>query len=144
MACKIITARYTMLADFVDQTTQTNDAGQTKRFWDFSDAEAVNCLSKAITGGGIRVVGSTEQWGEDYEEVEWAKMNIASQTLPSGNVVTRRWRVTNIRDRVSGQQLWIGDDGLPIEFNVYGISPIIDPFGRPSEYELLLKGVTGD
>ena len=133
-----------MLADFVDQTTTTNAAGQTKRSWNFDDSIVVRNLTKAITGGGIRVVGSTELWGEDYEDVEWAKMNISDQVLPGGDLVTRRWRVANIRDRQSGKILWIGDDGLPIEFNVMGITPIMDPFGRAAEYELLLKGVTGD
>lgn len=133
-----------MLADFVNQVQTTNESGQTLRSWDFDNAETVRNLTKAITGGGIRVVGSTESWGEDYEGIEWAKMNIASQTLPSGNLVTRRWRVMNIRDRSTDLQLWVGDDGLPIEFNVMGITPIIDPFGRPVEYELLLKGITND
>lgn len=144
MDCKMITARYTMLADFVDQSRTTNAAGQTKRSWNFNNSIVVRNLTKAITGGGIRVVGSTELWGEDYEDVEWAKMNIVSQTLPGGALLTRRWRVNNIRNRTTGEVLWIGDGGAPIEFNVMGITPIIDPFGRAAEYELLLKGVTGD
>lgn len=144
MLCHTVSARYTMLADFVNQTQTTNDAGQTKRDWDFDNPIVVRNLTKAITGGGIRVVGSTEQWGDDYEGIEWAKMNVASQVLPTGDTVTKRWRVTNIRDRVSGRVLWLLDDGLPVEFNVMGINPVMDPFGRPVEYELLLKGVTGD
>jgi len=133
-----------MLADFAEQTSSTNEAGQVKRSWDFENAISVQNLTKAITGGGIRVVGSTELWGEDYEDVEWAKMNIVSQTLPGGKLLTRRWRVKNIRHRTTGKVLWIGDEGEPIEFNVMGITPIMDPFGRAAEYELLLKGVTGD
>ncbi|MCA1799844.1 MAG: hypothetical protein LC650_00935 [Actinobacteria bacterium] len=134
-----------MVADFADQTTESNDAGQTLRYWDFdSGFRDVRNLTKGILGGGIRVVGSTETWGEDYEEVEWAKMVIGSQTIAPSVIVTRRFRVRNIRDRASERQLWIGDDLEPIEFNIMGITPIMDPFGRPVEYELLLKGTTND
>lgn len=139
-----------MLADFLYQTTTRDpDSGQIKREWtEPEDGITVRNLTKGILGGGIRVVGSTETWGDDYEDVEWAKMNIRSQVVDDGEdedvFITRRFRVTNIRDMRTGQQLWVGDDGLPIIFNIMGLTPIIDPFGRPMEYELLLKGETGD
>lgn len=147
MSC-LISARYTMLADLADQTQTRNESGQVTREWDFENPYTIRNLTVGILGGGIRVVGSTETWGEDYEDIEWAKMYISSQNLEDdedGEVfITRRFRVKNIRDRKTGRQLWVGDDGLPIEFNIMGITPIMDPFGTPVEYELLLKGETGD
>lgn len=147
MVC-LVSARYTMIADLAPQTQIRNEAGQVTRTWDFENAYTVKNITVGILGGGIRVVGSTEIWGEDYEDVEWAKMYINSQVIDDdedGEVfITRRFRVYNIRDRKSGRTLWIGDDGLPIEFNIMGITPIMNPFGTPVEYELLLKGETGD
>jgi len=149
MGC-LISGRYTMLADFASQTKVRNEAGQIIRTWDFENPYTVRNLTVGILGGGIRVVGSTESWGEDYEEIEWAKMYISSQVIAKedGNevFVNRRFRVKNIRDEKSGAVLWVGDDEDrdPIEFMVMGITPIIDPFGSPVEYEILLKGVTGD
>jgi hypothetical protein len=154
----LIGARYTMLADVVRQTaTRDPDSGQISRVWDYEHPGTVRNLTVGILGGGIRVVGSTEMWGEDYEEIEWAKMYISSQLIKMDvtdenlNVIgeenvyiTRRWRVTNIRQDDTGKYLWIGDDGEPIVFNIMGITPIMDPFGDPVEYELLLKGETGD
>lgn len=148
----LVGARYTMLAEFLHQiATRDPDSGQVTRRWtepDDPEALTVRNLTKGILGGGIRVVGSTETWGDDYEDIEWAKMNIEDQLIDSDGdgetFITRRFRVTNIRDQRTGKQLWVGDDGLPIVFNVMGITPIMDPFGRPVEYELLLKGETGD
>lgn len=150
MGVCMVSARYTMLADFLYQTAlRDDDSGQITRDWtDPEDGITIRNLTKGILGGGIRVVGSTETWSDDYEEVEWAKMNISDQLVDAdedGDVfITRRFRVTNIRDQRTGKRLWIGDDGLDIVFNIMGITPIIDPFGRPIEYELLLKGETGD
>lgn len=137
-----------MLADIIPQTRTRTESGQVIREWNIENAYTVKNLTVGILGGGIRVVGSTEEWGEDYEDIEWAKMYISDQRIDAdaqGEVfITRRFRVSNIRDQSTGRQLWVGDDQLPIEFNIMGITPIMDPFGRPVEYELLLKGETGD
>jgi hypothetical protein len=136
-----------MLADFANQISERNEAGQVTRDWNWQMKATVKNITEGILGGGIRVVGSTETWGEDYEEVEWAKMYIGSQEISLGGqtvFITRRFRVRNIRDELTGRTLWVGDDGLPIEFNIMGITPIVDPFGRPLEYEILLKGITDD
>jgi hypothetical protein len=148
MGC-LVGARYSMLADIYPQTTVRNRSGQVIRKWDYENPYTVKNLTVGILGGGIRVVGSTEIWGEDYEEVEWAKMYISDQVIDVDGVsdifVTRRFRVGNIRQaRSPYKPLWVGDDGESIVFNIMGITPIMDPFGRPAEYELLLKGETGD
>lgn len=137
-----------MLADVYGQTSGRNEAGQVLREWDDTNAVSVANMTEGILGGGIRVVGSTETWSEDYEEVEWAKMYISNNKVKDDNgnevIITKRFRVKNIRDGETGKQLWVGDDGEPIEFKVLGVTPIMDPFGAQVEFELLLKGVTGD
>lgn len=143
-----ISSRYSMLADVYQQVNVRKESGQVIRDWDYDDPLVVRNLTVGILGGGIRVVGSTETWGEDYEPVEWAKMYISDQRLDDdeeGEVfLSRRFRVSNIRDERSGKKLWVGDDNENIMFNIMGIQPIMDPFGHPVEYEILLKGETGD
>lgn len=145
MGC-LISARYTMLADFYQQSTETANSGQVRRFWDRENSFQMKNITQGILGGGIRVVGSTESWGRRYEDIEWAKMYTATQILGRDEednpiYATRRFRVSNIRDEASGRSLWVSDEGKDIEFNVMGITPIFDPFGTPIEYEFLLKGI---
>jgi len=144
----LLGAKYTMLADLYEQVKEYNDAGQIVRSWDYENPRTIENRTMGILGGGIRVVGSTETWGEDYEPVEWAKMYIPSQQMRDVEgeevYITRRFRIGNIIDAQSKKKLWVGDDGDSIEFNIMGITPIADPFGVPMEYELLLKGETGD
>lgn len=145
---RVLSARYTMLADFYRQTVRQTESGQIIREWDREDPYIVQNLAEGILGGGIRVVGSTETWGKDYNPIEWAKMYIASQVVDDDEkgavTLNRRFRVSNIRDRVTGERLWVDDDRRNIEFHVMGITPIQDPFGRNVEYEILLKGVIDD
>lgn len=145
---RVLSARYTMLADFYRQNTRQTESGQIIREWDREDPYIVQNLTEGILGGGIRVVGSTETWGQDYNPIEWAKMYIADQVVDDDErgavTLNRRFRVSNIRDRVSGERLWVDDERRNIEFHVMGITPIQDPFGRNVEYEILLKGVVDD
>jgi hypothetical protein len=148
MKTRVLSARYTMLADFYAQRTHQQESGQIIRNWDREDPYIIQNLTEGILGGGIRVVGSTETWGADYHPIEWAKMYIANQVVDDDEngaiTLNRRFRVSNIRDRISGEILWLDDDRKPIEFHVMGITPIQDPFGRNVEYEILLKGITDD
>jgi hypothetical protein len=137
-----------MLADFYRQSVTQTESGQIIRNWDREDPYIVQNLTEGILGGGIRVVGSTETWGQDYNPIEWAKMYISTQEVDDDEkgpvTLNRRFRVSNIRDRVTGERLWVDDDRREIEFHVMGITPIQDPFGRNVEYEILLKGVVDD
>jgi hypothetical protein len=141
------TARYNMEAEFYQQTNVQQESGQIIRTWDYANPIMVRNNTKPIIGGGIRVVGSTERWEEEYEGVEWVKMMIASQDvvdyLGEPVKIVRRFRVGKIRLWRTGESLWVGDDGLDIEFNVQGITPYHDPY-QPVEYELLLKGVVDE
>jgi len=145
---RVLSARYTMLADFYRQSVTQTESGQIIRNWDREDPYIVQNLTEGILGGGIRVVGSTETWGQDYNPIEWAKMYISTQEVDDDEkgpvTLNRRFRVSNIRDRVTGERLWVDDDRREIEFHVMGITPIQDPFGRNVEYEILLKGVVDD
>lgn len=126
MSC-MIHARYNMTMDVLVQTkTRDAQSGELKRAWTPDPGRmGVKCVARSITGGGIRVVGSTERWSEQYDDVEVVKIQTA---LP----IQKRERITNIKDR-RGNVAW-GD-----VFEVYGSMPVLDPFGNIVEYDLLVQ-----
>lgn len=142
---RVLAARYTMIADFYEQKTTRSEAGQVVRNWDREHPYIVKNLTEAIIVTGYRSVGVTESWGKDYDPQEYAKMYVSSQVIDndfgSPVVLTRRFRVGNIRDRMSGKVVWLDDLLKPTEFNILGVSPINDPFGNIVEYELLIRSV---
>lgn len=125
--------------------TQDSDSGAIIRVWVADDPNTstseggiigVPCLFRGIIDGGIRVAGTTERFSEIYENIDWAKM-----TFPANVNLTKRDRITNVRD-ISGNILWREEeiDGSPATvFEVRGITPIINPFGRHVENMALLE-----
>lgn len=145
MGNRVLSARYTMLADFYQQQVVRNNSGQIVRNWNKQDPYTIQNRTEGILVQGFTTVASTEKWSKDYEPVEYAKMYISSIAVDDDEkgavTINRTFRVSNVRDRVSGDVLWINEDRDPIEFHVLGVTPIQDPFGRNVEYEILLKGV---
>lgn len=130
-----------MKADILDVTRTQDDFGNITRAWALD--RTIDCDARGIIGGGIRVVGSTETFATDYEDVEWVKMKVSTYEIET-NSLTKRMRVTNIRRSDDDVVVWKDDEGEPTIFNIEGMTPFVDPFGNVSEYELLLKGETGD
>lgn len=145
MNSRLLSGRYSMLADIYEQRQVVSEAGQIQRVWDKENPIVVKNLTEAVLTRGIRGAAIGEVWDKDYEPEEGAKMFIASTLIdpdPINPVVlTRRFRVSNIRDRATNQVLWLDDKGEPLEFNIAGIVPINDPFGKIVEYEILIKGL---
>lgn len=145
---RLLSARYTMIADFYPQITIRSEAGQITRAWDKQNFYTIQNRSEGIQTKGIVSLGSTEKWSESYEPVEFVKMYIGSNVVDDDEkgpvVINRTFRVSNIRDRVTGDMLWLNDNRDPIEFNVIGVTPVQDPFGRNVEFEITLKGVVSN
>ena len=98
--------------------------------------ESFRCIARGIVDGGIRVAGTTERFSEVYEGVDYVKIS-----FPPNVQLTRRDRVTNIRTQ-HGVVLWKEEeraDGAATVFNVVGVTPIIDPFGKHVENTALLE-----
>lgn len=102
----------------------------------------IPCLARGIVDGGIRVAGTTERFGDTYENIDFAKM-----WVPGHIRISKRDRVTNIRDR-SGHIRWLDeefDDPMDITppkatvFNVNGVTPLFDAFNNLSEQFVLLE-----
>ena len=94
----------------------------------------IDCLARGIVDGGIRVAGSTERFGDTYENIEFVKL-----WTPSRVKLTKRDRVTNIRAKRGGNVIWTDEDGAPIVFNVNGVTPLFDAFNRHVENFILLE-----
>lgn len=136
MICHPIVTTHTMVAAVFEETVTQNKAGQPVR--EYVEDREIRCLARGILGQGIRVVGSAERfYDEDYEDVEVVKLRTTDRNMHKG------LRVGNIRNGPQGEVLWKDKDG-PIMFNVEGVTPVFDPFNTVIEYDLLLRGVTGD
>ena len=87
----------------------------------------VECVARGILEGGIRVTSTTERYSTrgtleigDFINFEF----------PPNEVITRRDRITDIRDR-HGNLIWIEEESTnrPTIFEVTGVTPVTDPFG---------------
>lgn len=145
--------------DGVDNPTTINDegswaikqdpeSGEVIRVWQSnpvavnpdipSNLESFVCSARAIIDGGIRVAGTTERFNSDYYGSDWVKL-----IFPANVQISRRDRITNIRDS-SGKVLWIEEESetnAPTIFNVNGVSPLTDPFGRHIQSFALLERI---
>lgn len=103
----------------------------------------LRCIARGIVDGGIRVAGTTERFGDSYENIDFVKM-----WIPPNVRISKRDRVTNIKD-ATGHIRWLDEefgpdvDGLPraTVFNVNGVTPLFDAFNRISEQFVLLERV---
>jgi hypothetical protein len=145
MNSRLLSGRYSMLADVFEQKQTVTEAGQIRREWDRENPIVVKNLTEGVLTKGVRGAAISENWTNDYEPVERVKMFIASTIIDPDPIrpirITRRFRVSNIRDRATNQILYFDDQERPLEFNIEGIIPINDPFGKIVEHEILMRGV---
>lgn len=112
----------------------TPDNSQTPSVDESTSVRTIDCLARGIVDGGIRVAGSTERFGDTYENIEFAKL-----WVPQNVKLFKNDRITNIRAKRGGDVIWTEADGSPVIFNVNGISPLFDAFNRPVEKFILLE-----
>lgn len=101
------------------------------------DTRIIPCSFRAVIGNGLRSAGTTEEWGEQYANYDFARMNFSSSIK-----LSQRDRITNVRDS-QGNIAWLeeayGDGTRATVFNVLGVAPIVDPFGRHTENQAFLE-----
>ena len=104
--------------------------------------QVIPCTTRGIVDGGIRVAGTTERFGDTYENIDYAKL-----WVPSWVKVSKRDRITNLTDK-SGHVVWLDEefdienDGRPpvaTVFNVNGVTPLFDAFNNMTEKFVLLE-----
>lgn len=108
--------------------------------------DIVPCIARGIVDGGIRVAGTTERFGDSYENVDFVKM-----WVPASVIISKRDRVTNIMD-ANGRLRWVDEEFVdPREvsvpqatvFNVNGVTPLFNAFNTMTEQFVLLEKVSG-
>lgn len=109
------------------------------------DLGTINCIARGIVDGGIRVAGTTERFGDTYENIDYVKM-----WVPAHVKISKRDRVTNIKD-ASGHIRWLDEeysdpriDETPraTVFNVNGVTPLFNAFNQLTEQFVLLERAT--
>lgn len=117
---------------WVPATVDPNIADDTVTIGDFA------CEARGIVDGGIRVAGTTERFGPNYLNIDYVKM-----WVPAGTTITKRDRITNIRDR-DGHLAWVDEESIanPAKatvFNVNGATPLFNAFNKLTEWFVLLE-----
>jgi hypothetical protein len=94
-------------------------------------------VARAIIDGGIRVAGTTERFLPSgvIESADYVRIQ-----FPASVELSKRDRVYNIKNR-DGIVLWKEEEynGRPTVFEVLGVSPVTDPFGKLVEQHALLQ-----
>lgn len=107
--------------------------------------DTIPCIARGIVDGGIRVAGTTERFGDTYENIDFVKM-----WIPSHVIISKRDRITNIRDP-RGKIIWVDEefsdpavDETPraTVFDVNGVTPLFNAFNRHTESFVLLQRST--
>ena len=106
---------------------------------DESRVDTIPCMARGIVDGGIRVAGTTERFGDTYENIDFVKM-----WVPASVQLTKRDRITNIREAKTGKIIWVDEEfGLNPKatmFNVNGVTPLLNgPFNQHTESFVLLE-----
>lgn len=94
------------------------------------------CSARGFADGGLRVVGTAERFSSRgyIETVDYVTLK-----FPPNIDLSNRDRITKIRDARSQEILWKEEDGRPTVFEVSGVTPIFDPFGKKIENSALLS-----
>jgi hypothetical protein len=98
------------------------------------------CEARSPQAGGIRGAVNSETFGLDYQNMEYVRLRFSAKYI-----VTKRDRITNIRDG-RGNLIYLDEEKDMINgmfpatvFNVMGVVPQMDPFGKHTENMALLE-----
>lgn len=106
---------------------------------DINETEVVGtirCMARGFIETGIRMAGTVEQFGEEYRGSDFILM-----WFGPGVELNNRDQITNIRN-AQGEVIWREEEvpgAPPTIFNVRGIVPMPDPFGRVVERRAMLE-----
>lgn len=109
----------------------------------------IPCIARGIVDGGIRVAGTTERFGDSYENIDYVKL-----WVPASVRISKRDRVTNISDP-RGHVMWLDEEFVDPHtaevpratvFDVNGVTPLFNAYNRMTEQFVLLQrsSVRGD
>lgn len=141
----LTTVRFAMVCDILAPTgspnveggewhwVQNEESGALEQVWrdNYETMDVVEGVSyrdiplfaEGILDGGIRVAGTTERFGKEYENVDFVKA-VFGPKAP----ISKRSKVTNIRMGRTGEVLWKEEEmsfAPPTTFDVMGVTPVL-------------------
>lgn len=96
----------------------------------------IPCMARGLIDGGIKLNPTGESFGDTYTNIDTVRLKVPAHVL-----LTKRDRITNIRESKGGKVLWKdeeGDGGATV-FNVNGVVPVLDGFNRHIENFVFLE-----
>jgi hypothetical protein len=130
----LTSANYRMTADILEATvTQDPKTFQLKR--EYAVCETIKCYAESILTDSASDVASGKKFADEFSEYELIN-------IKTGKFLSKRLRLTNIRG-VDGEIIWPQGErpDRSMVFEVQGCKPILDPFGRVLEYQVMAKRV---
>lgn len=95
----------------------------------------IECYVRGFPEVGFRSSANAESW----EDGIYRAMEMIQMVFPAKYVLSRRQLVTNIRGR-NDNVFWLEEEtGQPTVFEVQGVTPTFDPFGRHIDNLTVLK-----
>lgn len=130
MTC-LIGAGYVMTAEVYNQTSSQDRSGQMVREWDYDNPIIITCNAEPAMSRSSS--GATEIWGMEYNAEDWIIVKTTTR-------LNRRQRIGEIKS--GDTYLWLdapdpdvtGDEGDPMVFEIKGVAPSTDIFGKIVEY----------
>lgn len=128
------------------EVVQDDDTGGVKRIWvdgpvstpagyrraDFQSNKlgpakyTIECAVRGFTEVGFRSSANTES----FLDGSYRPFEVVEMTYPAKYTLSRRQLVTDIGTK-GGKPLWVeADTGNPTVFEVQGVTPTFDPFGK--------------
>lgn len=100
--------------------------------------ETIDCLARGVMSSGVALTGTGERFGEFYQSLEYVRL-----WVPASVIITKRDRVTNIREKRGGKVVWVdeefGGGTRATVFNVTGSTPLFDPFNKHTQNLVYLE-----
>ena len=132
------------------ETVQNPVTGDIERKWHEFDPDAaastieIPCVVRPFISQTATGAGTVERFAAEYENFDRARMK-----YPAGYLLSRRDRVTNIRNTATGETIWVEEEQAVLDgdsyqvpatiFEIVGVSPVVDPFGAHLENVALLQ-----
>lgn len=122
-----------LLDIYVQSDAQDLNTGAIKKEWNYHSTLA--CSAKGVISNSTSARNSDKQiMGNRYHNEQMVQIRTSEK-------LNIRYKITNIRDK-NGTVIWTELDypsDTPTVFEVYGVTPITDPFGTILGYNSIAK-----
>lgn len=95
----------------------------------------IECLVSGFTNAGFLSTPNSQS----FDNGRYIPSEIVSISFPKNYILNRSQYITSIR-KTDETVLWMEEEtGLPTVFEIQGVTPVFDPFGRHTENTAILR-----